>query len=66
VDRAFKMDDYTFDYVINLAGETEYGQSDEVCDGMLFLNKILYIEMRAIFYLFLFLFFFLLTVQNRQ
>jgi len=30
VDRAFKMDEYSFDYVINLAAETEYGQSDEV------------------------------------
>ena len=30
IDRAFKIDDYSFDYVINLAAETEYGQSDEV------------------------------------
>ena len=33
VERVFACDGFTFDYVINLAAETRYGQGDEVKNG---------------------------------
>ena len=38
------MDDYAFDYVINLAAETEYGQSDEV---ITFVSTFSFLELRT-------------------
>ena len=35
VERAFKADGFAFDYVINLAAETRYGQGDEVGNYLL-------------------------------